>query len=189
MVSHVARRGFYAFLTRCPFLRVGRNYSTVRYLPWAYTGYQRACSDGFLNLGPWSRYLDNGPWAVRVAPEPFVEPVYFILNLLLKHSGFLYSASLLNFSTMEMHAKLTAHPPRPGGGEMTSRSILGICRRETEPVPQDLEDDLDPRPTAANSDAGTYPDSGQTDDQRRRMGSQGPVARLCHEEHQRNQGC
>jgi len=55
--------------------------------------------------------------------------------------------------------------------------------------PQDLEDDLNSRPASTDSDADTSPNSSQTDDQCRRMGSQGSAARLRREEHQRNQGC
>jgi len=54
---------------------------------------------------------------------------------------------------------------------------------------QDLEDDLNSRPASVESDADTFPGSSKTDNQRRRMGSQGSVARLCREEHQRDQGC
>ena len=92
---------------------------------------------------------------------------------------------------MGIHAELTARPSRRGWGRklQADRSIFGICRTVTEPRPQELEDDLDPRPTTTNPGAVTGPDPGQTNDQRGRMGSQGSVARLCREEHQRNQGC
>lgn len=90
---------------------------------------------------------------------------------------------------MEMYTELTTHPLRWKGVTATGRSILGICRVATEPHLCDLEDALDPRSTTTEPDATTGPDSSQTNDQRRRMRSKGSVARLCHEEHKRGEGC
>jgi len=77
-------------------------------------------------------------------------------------------------------------------GQTQSRDVdplSAFAARQPNRRPQNLEDDLDPRPTKTESDTDTRPYSSQTDNQRRRMGGQGTVARLCHEKHQRDQSC
>jgi hypothetical protein len=90
-------------------------------------------------------------------------------------------------ATIERSTELTANPPRRSG-EIAHRSFSAFADAHQTASSGLLEDDLDPRATATDPDAAISPDSGKTDDQRRGMGVQGSAARLCHEEHQRDQG-
>ena len=57
------------------------------------------------------------------------------------------------------------------GEKLRVDPFSAFAARQPNRRPRSLEDDLTTEP-----DADTYPDSSQTDDQRRRMGSQGSVA-------------